>query len=187
MMRKSTIYIFPLLCFVFALKAQTGAGDYQSGFKKQGNTVYFSNTNADVTVEFCTSSMFRVRTSWNRSFEKNEPWMVVAYKWAPVNVQTADKNDHFLLQTEKLDIKVFKKPFRIDVFTKEGKLLSSETAVNGGAVKEGEAVACTKELQPDEHFFGFGERMDFMDQRGKKVFLDVGRGKGLPHEIGAYN
>ena len=28
-------------------------------------------------------------------------------------------------------------------------------------------------LQPDEHFFGFGERMDFMDQRGRKVYLNV--------------
>jgi alpha-glucosidase (family GH31 glycosyl hydrolase) len=42
-------------------------------------------------------------------------------------------------------------------------------------------------LTADEHFFGFGERMDFLDRRGKKLKLNVGRGKGLPHIVGAYN
>src|SRR5699024_10153808 len=36
-------------------------------------------------------------------------------------------------------------------------------------------------------FFGFGERMDFIDQRGKDVHLNVGRGIQRPHIIGAYN
>ncbi|MBO9657396.1 MAG: DUF5110 domain-containing protein, partial [Chitinophagaceae bacterium] len=43
------------------------------------------------------------------------------------------------------------------------------------------------QLFSDEHFFGFGERMDFLDRRSKKLNLDVGRGKGRPHIIGAYN
>ena len=29
--------------------------------------------------------------------------------------------------------------------------------------------------------------MDFLDRRGKKVNLNVGRGEGLPHIVGAYN
>ena len=53
--------------------------------------------------------------------------------------------------------------------------------------KYGSAVAVSKKLSADEHFFGFGERMDFMDRRSKKLNLNVGRGKGLPHAIGAYN
>src|SRR5699024_3021926 len=38
-----------------------------------------------------------------------------------------------------------------------------------------------------EHLFGFGERMDFIDRRGKKVKLNVGRGDAPSHLMGAYN
>ncbi|CAN5920831.1 glycoside hydrolase family 31 protein [soil metagenome] len=53
--------------------------------------------------------------------------------------------------------------------------------------QEGEAVQVGKQMAPDEHFFGFGERMDFLDQRNKKFRMNVGRGQGLPHHVGAYN
>lgn len=39
-------------------------------------------------------------------------------------------------------------------------------------------------MQPDEHFFGFGERMDFMDQRGRKVYLNVELGSGPRPAVG---
>ena len=39
-------------------------------------------------------------------------------------------------------------------------------------------------LQPDEHFFGFGERMDFMDQRGRKIYLNVELGRGIKPAVG---
>ena len=35
-----------------------------------------------------------------------------------------------------------------------------------------------------EHFFGFGERMDFMDQRGRKVYLNVELGRGIKPAVG---
>lgn len=179
--------LFLVVGLMVTASAQTSTGNYRSGFKKQGQTVYFSNEHADIKLEFCTPAMFRVRTSWSRVFEENEPWMVIQYNWAAFPLQTTEKSDHFLIQTASLDIKVYKAPFRIDVLTKEGKMLSSESAVNGGAATEANAVIATKQMMPDEHFFGFGERMDFTDQRNKKVRLNVGRGKGKPHAIGAYN
>ena len=33
-------------------------------------------------------------------------------------------------------------------------------------------------LQPDVHFFGYGERIDFMDQRGRTIYLYVELGRG---------
>jgi alpha-glucosidase len=180
MLKKLTFLPILSLLFIFSSTAQTG-------FKKSGNIILISNSNIDTRLEFCTSSMFRVRTSWDKKFEENEKWMVVNYEWSPVALKTTERADHILVQTDKLDIKVFKSPSRIDVFSKDGKLLSSESAVNGGVSKKGEVVECRKQLAADEHFFGFGERMDFIDQRNKKVKLNVGRGKGRPHAVGAYN
>ncbi len=138
-------------------------------------------------LEFCSPAMFRVRSSWDRKFPENEPYIVINYNWPEVAVQTQELNDHFLLKTDQLHIKVFKTPVRLEVYTTDGKLLNADATGGANLTKSGEAVAVTKQLQPDEHFFGFGERMDFLDQRNKKLRLDVGRGKGLPHHVGAYN
>lgn len=144
----------------------------------------FSAAGKEMRVEFCTPSMFRVRVSWNKNFEAPEPWMVVKYDWQPVNVTTKDSKDVLQLSTSQLVVSVNKATLQVDVRDKSGKLLSSD---KGGASKKQDTVQCTKQLFADEHFFGFGERMDFMDRRGKSVKLNVGRGKGLPHIIGAYN
>ncbi|WP_316798134.1 glycoside hydrolase family 31 protein [Pedobacter frigidisoli] len=160
-------------------------GDYKAGFKRQGNAISFSTTKGEIKLDFCTPEMFRFRSSWNHTFEKNEDLMVIRYDWPAVAVTVVEKKDQFILTTGKIVVKLNKSPFRVNVYDLKGKLLSSE--VNGATVKENSRVGVTKKLQADEHFFGFGERMDFMDRRFKKVTLNVGRGKGLPHAIGAYN
>lgn len=178
------IFTSLIALFVFIISnAQQPIGNYQSSFRKQGNIFFLSNSNADVAIEFCTPGMFRVRNSWSRKFETDEPWMVVKYKWDAVPVTSVDKKDHFLLTTAELQLKVFKAPFRVEVYNKKGELLSADI-VN---TKNADTVASIKRMSADEHFFGFGERMDFTDQRSKKLQLNVGRGKGLPHAVGAYN
>lgn len=178
-------YLILLLFSVVTLpvKAQQ-TGNYSSGFKKQGNEYFFSAQHADVKLEFCTPGMFRTRVAWDREFEPEEGLMVSNYRWPAVDVSSSETADQFSIQSSKLNVIVYKAPFRIEVYSKDGKLLSSEVA---GADKRGDTVSCTKSMAPGEHFFGFGERMDFTDQRNKKVSLNVGRGKGRPHIIGAYN
>lgn len=200
---------YGLMLFLLpALATGQSMGNYQSGFSRKDNAFSFTTTGGKVKIDLCDPAIFRVRASWNNQFEADEHLMVIKYNWAAVSATVKDLPDHFLIATAKLDIKVFKAPFQIEVYTKSGKLLSSEKLSAGsqekgvkGAVskgtsvsntdyaisKTGNAVSCTKIMQADEHFFGFGERMDFLDRRGKKVTLNVGRGKGLPHAIGAYN
>lgn len=175
-----------IVCFSFA---GTGVGNIEGSFTRKNNTFLFSATQADVQLEFCTPGMVRIRSSWTRNFEANEPWMVVQYQWPAVNVQVRTMPGYFLLTTARLQVRLYKAPARIDIYTVAGKLLSSEklTAGRGGMYTGGDTVSCTKQCLPDEQFFGFGERMDFLNRRSKKVTLNVGRGKGLPHAVGAYN
>lgn len=183
-MLKKISKLLSLVLLPFMLNAQS-IGSYTSGFKRTGNELSFLTTGGQVKLEFCTPGIFRVRTSWNGKFEVNEQLMVVNYKWPAVEAKAEDKKDHFLLSTASLIIKVYKTPFRIETFDKTGKLLSADD--KQALLKENEAVSAAKKLQADEHFFGFGERMDFLDRRSKKLRLDVGRGKGMPHAVGAYN
>lgn len=184
---KSFLFLI-LLFFVQSAIAQKGVGNYQSGFKKEGNIFHFSCSNAQVRLEFCTAAMLRVRTSWDGDFEINEPWMVVKYNWEPITIKSKEEVKQFVLETDALKVLINKVPFTIDIYSNDGQLLSSESSIaNGGGIANQETVRSNKKLFPDEHFFGFGERMDFIDQRSKKLNLNVGRGIGRPHIIGAYN
>ena len=169
--------------YVLVISAQQNTGNYQSGFKQEGNRFYFTNSNSKAIIEFCTPSMFRVRTSWSSNFAANEPWMVTQYNFQPVAVTTQQNAGYFSLTTSQLKVKVLRSPFRIEVYNAKGELLSADNSL----YKNADTVGCEKKLAADEHFFGFGERMDFLDRRQKKLTLNVGRGKGLPHIIGAYN
>ncbi len=178
-----------LLFIVFNGFSQTGVGDYQSGFKTEGNTVSLTDQNAELRIEFCTPSMVRIRASWDKTFDPPEQWMVAKYDWPRVDIKTSDEGDHFLLSTDQLSIHINKAPFSIRIYASDGQLLNSEVlnSGKGGMYKEDNSVMCLKKLMTGEHFFGFGERMDFLDRRGKKLKLNVGRGEGMPHIIGAYN
>ncbi|HLR36876.1 MAG TPA: TIM-barrel domain-containing protein [Chitinophagaceae bacterium] len=183
--------MFIYVCVSFNLSAQINIGQYEGDFSKSKNEISFSATNAKVKLNFCTPAMFRVRVSWDGHFNEAEHWMVTKYQWNPVDIQTVNQEDDLQIRTTDLKIVIHKNPIRIDVYTTEGKLLSSESntaMTRNGAVKKGNVVKCSKFLQPDEHFFGFGERMDFLDRRGKKVSLNVGRGESdSGHLKGAYN
>src|SRR4051812_29429014 len=122
-------------------------------------------------LQFCTPYMFRV----SEKNVLNEPWMVTRYNWDSVEVKIIEEDKQVSLQTGALKVVIHKPSLNIDVYSADGRLLSAENS------------SCHKQLQPDEHFFGFGERMDFLDQRGKKLALNVGRGTGMPHAVGAYN
>lgn len=182
MIRKPLLLLIGMVISLMA-SAQQNTGNYQSGFKQEGNRFYFTNTNSKTIIEFCTPSLFRVRTSWTNNFAANEPWMVTKYNFEPVSVTKKEYPGYFLLITFLLKIKVFKSPFRIEVYNEREELLSADN----GMYKNGDTVGCAKKLGADEHFFGFGERMDFLDRRQKKLTLNVGRGNGMPYIIGAYN
>ncbi|MDR6942997.1 glycoside hydrolase family 31 protein [Mucilaginibacter pocheonensis] len=183
--------IFMLVGFVLLMainaRAQTGIGVNKLGYKKQGNTLTFSNSNGDVRLEFCSPSMFRIRASWSRKFQADEHLMQENYTWPAVAYKITDAKSAIVVQTSALIITVIKSPFKINVSDRKGIMLSSEYEQLGGLSHNMDTVSCTKDLMADEHFFGFGERMDFTDQRNKLLKLNVGRGKSKNNLLGAYN
>jgi alpha-glucosidase len=197
-------YILLIFCLMFAFTAnsQTGIGAYKSGYTKQGNTLSFSNANGDVKLEFCSATMFRIRASWTRKFESDEHLMQENYTWPTVKYTVIENPLLFTIHTSALNIILYKSSFKIDVHDKDGNLLSSESnnpfippnvrkgsyaAADLGLSHKGDTVSCRKYLEKDEHFFGFGERMDMIDQRNKLLKLSVGRGKSRDNLLGAYN
>lgn len=178
-----------LVLFLALNSSAQNIGNSVSGYKKAGNQLTFTTTGGEVKLDFCTASMFRVRASWNKKYEADENLMVVNYGFPDIKIIVSQQKDWFKINTDSLSINIFKAPFRLDVFNKQGRLLSSESPSpqQGNLTKQGDTVICRKAIMPDEHFFGFGERMDFLDRRSKKLKLNVGRGNELPYIVGAYN
>ncbi|WP_205499784.1 glycoside hydrolase family 31 protein [Rufibacter psychrotolerans] len=188
MKRRSITFFLLLVALPLLSQAREGIGKLTSKPEQKQNVFTFTTDKAKVQLEFCTPDMVRVRTSWDGSFEPNEEYMVVQYTWGPLKVDLKKKSGNYVLSTEKLQVRVNQNPLTLEIANQAGDILSTETfGQNGGAYKNGTVVGTRKKLMPDEHFFGFGERMDFTDQRGKEVNLNVGRGTLKPHIIGAYN
>ena len=132
-------------------------------------------------LEFCTDDMFRVRHSQGTVFAENEQWMVRKYDFSSVNYTVEDRGTAWLITTRKLIIEATKNPFCLSVSDKNGKMLYTELEEQRFYK---DSVKMKAVLQPDEHFFGFGERMDFMDQRGRKIYLNVELGRGIKPAVG---
>jgi alpha-glucosidase len=155
---------------------------------RTGNRLEIHSGDLHYRIELCSSTMFRVRAATNKGFGEDEPWMVINYNWPDVQCRITEKRNAFTIVTDDLIVEGTFEPFHIKVYNKANKIIHADAdIIDYSSGYNGDSVFCVKKLFADEHFFGFGERMDFIDQRGKKVSLNVGRGIGTDHIEGAYN
>lgn len=150
----------------------------KSGGTKE-NTLVFTSDQGDLRIQLCTDGMFRVTKSKDKTFAVDETWMVVKYSFDKVDYQQLKDGNIDIVKTAKLSIAIQPNPWRIQVKDHKGQVLYNE--IDSKVVGE-PSNECT--MQPDEHFFGFGERMDQLDQRGQKVHLNVELGKGPRPAVG---
>ena len=132
-------------------------------------------------MDFCADGMFRVYHSVDGNFAPDEQWMVRNYDFSPVDYTVSEETDAWIITTGVLQIRAMKSPFYLIVSDKNGKVLYTEKDEQRFFP---DSVRTSVVMQPDEHFFGFGERMDFMDQRGRKVYLNVELGSGPRPAVG---
>lgn len=168
---------------IVAAVAFLAAGIMGGSASAAPKTMTYKAPEGTVKIEFCTPEMFRVRRSRDNSFEANEPWMVVKYNWNNVQVKETQADGKIVLTTSALRIELDKESnYAVEVFDLDGKSLYKETGA--AHFSDPKAIINHVVLDPREHFFGFGERMDFLDQRGKRVSLNVGLGYGPKPAVG---
>ena len=151
---------------------------------RQGNSYVFNAGKEKARITFCSADMFRVRVSKGGKFAPEEHLMQENYTWPAVAVKVTGSKGGTSLSTGKIIVRVSRSPFKVSVYNAAGKLISAD---RDGFIHNGDTVGCRKQLMPGEHFFGFGERMDFIDQHNKLLKLNVGRGKDRDNLLGAYN
>lgn len=142
---------------------------------RSGNQVLYSTPEGSLRIQVCNERMVRVTKSTTMDFVKDEPWMVIRYTFDPVDFR-ADAQG---IETAAMRLAIDPGTWLVRVSDKDGRILYQETASSAGAAPSNECI-----LTPDEHFFGFGERMDALDQRGRKVHLNVELGSGPKPAVG---
>ncbi|MDN3669414.1 glycoside hydrolase family 31 protein [Echinicola jeungdonensis] len=182
-------HIFAAFLILLTSTSLIWAQDGRRGFSKKQNTYLMTSGDQTLRLEFYSPEVVRVRSIWEGEFEDRYSYMLQKQNWDLIQVKSEEKDDGYVFETGKLIVKVDKEFLKVAFYDENGDLLSGEKIdkEEGGAYQDGDKVGARKTLMADEHFFGFGERMDFVDQRGKKLDLNVGRGLGRPHIIGAYN
>lgn len=169
------ILIFMTLCCVWIGIFAVGS------YSRKGNRLIFTLAKEKVRMDFCADGMFRVYHSVDGNFAPDEQWMVRNYDFSPVDYTVSEETDAWIITTGVLQIRAMKSPFYLIVSDKNGKVLYTEKDEQRFFP---DSVRTSVVMQPDEHFFGFGERMDFMDQRGRKVYLNVELGSGPRPAVG---
>lgn len=152
-------------------------------YKQNGNTLYFGNEGKEsMRIEFCNPQMIRITKSPDGNYRQNENWMVVKYDFDNVNYEVIQNSTNTIVRTEYMELCITTSPWLVSAKNLKGKVLYKETAITLPSGKQGPSTTCL--LGADEHFFGFGERMDFLDQRGQKLHLNVELGRGPRPAVG---
>ncbi|MDR3678408.1 MAG: glycoside hydrolase family 31 protein [Flavipsychrobacter sp.] len=184
-MKHDLIFRHLVLLIGVVLISLTIRAQEKNNISRQGNVVSLKGADHYLRLEFCTPAMVRVRESKSTVFIPDEPWMVIKYDWAPVAYQVKSDAISYVITTDSLSISINKQSLLLSIYNERGELLSDEKGIRLNS--EEDTVGVLKSMATDEHFFGFGERMDFLDQRSKMLHLSVGRGEAKDHLLGAYN
>jgi alpha-glucosidase len=181
--------LFTGVFFLFLLMSAISAGSVQNALKDDDNILRFKIQGTNIQLEFCTPTMVRVRITDKDNFQANESYVVEKYQWNKVFVKQKDQGEYYNIETGSMVVRLYKNPVRVALYDKTDKILLNEDfkGTKGGFTRNDTSILCTKQLQANEHFFGFGERMDYVDRKGVKVTLSVGRGQHKDNRLGAYN
>ncbi|MFH1159582.1 MAG: glycoside hydrolase family 31 protein [bacterium] len=119
--------------------------------------------NARVRILCYSPSIVRVRIV-HQAFEPDFSYAVIREPESNFDL-VKETNDHILLQTSQLTIRVQKKPFRIRFYDATDRILSEDFS-DFGITWLGDEVTCHRRMFPDEKFIGLGEKTGPLNRRG---------------------
>ncbi len=99
---------------------------------------------------------------------KNEQKLI---KPDALNFSVEDNKDSIVLITEKTRLSFSKSKFTISISRGNELLLTEEISINN--YNNNEYIQITSNCSSDEHFYGFGEKFNGLDQKGNKVIMEL--------------
>jgi alpha-glucosidase len=139
---------------------------------RHGQRIELTCENATVQIAVLAADLMRVRVSTSGRFPPPTSYAVAKddEAWPPVELSVEETSDALLIRTPKLHCHVRKSHLAITFLDPDGTAINADAAGIGWTAPhrpgEGERVLCWKQLPPDEHIYGLGEKTTRLDKRG---------------------
>ena len=129
--------------------------------------VHFQCGDSSLIISILDSNLIRVRLAPNGEFMPRRSWAVARddAEWSIVPFEVQETADAVEIKTDRMRVLVQRQPCRITCFD-SGDRPFAQDAEMGMSWRMG-AVAASKQIAADEHFYGFGERTGLLDKRSE--------------------
>ncbi|MEG3990209.1 glycoside hydrolase family 31 protein [Microcoleus sp. S28C3] len=120
-----------------------------------------------LAISVLAPNLIRVRMTPTGQFLPHRSWAVTQAdeEWPTVPFEVRETLDAVEIQTEQLRVLVNQNPCRIQCFDKSGQPFAQDTDQAMGWRTD--TTAGWKQIEADEHFYGFGEPTGLLDQLSK--------------------
>ncbi|MEW6493885.1 MAG: glycoside hydrolase family 31 protein [Cyanobacteriota bacterium] len=120
-----------------------------------------------VSITVLAPNLIRVRLTPTGEFQPRRSWAVTQAdeQWSTVPFEVQERADAVEIKTEQLRLVIDRDPCRIQFFDSTGQPFAQD-ADPSMAWRAG-TVAAWKQIEADEHFYGFGERTGLLDKRAE--------------------
>jgi alpha-glucosidase len=135
--------------------------------KQEERHIHLQCGESCLTISVLAPNLIRVRMTPTGEFLPHRSWAVALAdeQWSQVSFQVQEKADTVEIATEQLRVVVHRDPCRIQFFDLAGKPFAQDADPAMGW--RAGSVAGWKQIEADEHFYGFGERTGLLDQISK--------------------
>lgn len=120
-----------------------------------------------VRISFPAPGIARVKMDPKKMPEVTSTAAVVKQQ-QPEKITVQEMEEMLAVKTEEIRLSISKYPCRITMYDKDGKTITDEMQEGMSFSSRGE-VRVRKKMEPEDHFYGFGEKTGFLEKRGEKM------------------
>jgi alpha-glucosidase len=136
---------------------------------RQGHTVTVACANGSYALTVLAADLVRVRFQPTGRLAGQRPFSYAIAKpdvdWPPCDFETVETDAGIEIRTARLVCRVARASGTLAFLDREGNVINEDEA--GAGCHPAGPVVCRKRIQPDEHFYGLGERACALDRRGR--------------------
>jgi alpha-D-xyloside xylohydrolase len=164
--------------FVEKLKSFDKGGNWVS-LKCETNTA----KTAIIRLEFCTPQIVHYSMLTSEAKSSKSDFIPLRKKWLPTTIATKETDNQLLIETSDLRVRIEKSRFAVSIYNNKENLIIREepfdVTVTGsynveplGFWTRGDSVTAVTDtffLDPDERFYGFGEKFTSLNKKGQEI------------------
>ncbi|MGF7049574.1 alpha-glucosidase [Paenibacillus sp. DS2015] len=133
--------------------------------KHEQGTYLFRGEYASIMLQPVNDYIVRVKLLLDHHIDLRTTIAVQEEAFTVVDVRIEESSESYKLILPALTVVVNKENGRLDFYNADGDLISSEEEVFRTGRGE---YGCRKQMEPDSHIYGLGEKTGFLDKNGEK-------------------